>query len=192
MTCVCLFCSSGLLLFSLCYNQKVLNGNYSTPSDKKNETSSSQPCISQFCRASSFYLVHDREMLRWYFAASGLTAFNQSLADQDLSGLLPILSVRKRVISKISVLCKRVASLTFTSISMVNDFYYWLWLFCISIFSTFSKVWINFTFSSFLSNAPFWISSPNFFISTESSITLLLLNWKICLTNFRLLKKRFV
>ena len=60
------------------------------------ETSSSQPCISQYCRPSRFYLVRDRKILRWYFPTSKLTAFNQSLADQDLIGPLPSLSARYR------------------------------------------------------------------------------------------------
>ena len=38
----------------------------------------------------SFYLFATR-MLRWFLTTTGLTAFNQPLADQDLSGLLLIL-----------------------------------------------------------------------------------------------------
>ena len=41
-------------------------------------------------------------MLRWYITATGLTASNQSLADQDLSGLLLILSAQYKVISVIT------------------------------------------------------------------------------------------
>ena len=63
----------------------------------KNEISSSQPCISQYCRPSKFHLVQDKEMLGWYLTVSGLTAFNQCLADQDLSGLLLIVPARGRV-----------------------------------------------------------------------------------------------
>ena len=55
----------------------------------KNETSSLQPCISRYCRLWFAYLVRDRELLRCYFTDPGLTAFNQPLADQDLSGLFP-------------------------------------------------------------------------------------------------------
>ena len=61
------------------------------------EPSSSQPCISQYCRPCIFYLFPDREMLRWYLTAPKLTAFNQSLADQDLSGPLFNLSAPCRV-----------------------------------------------------------------------------------------------
>ena len=61
------------------------------------ETSSSQPCISQYRRPCTFYLFLDREMLRWYITASQLTAFSQSLADQDFSGTLFNLSARYRV-----------------------------------------------------------------------------------------------
>ena len=63
----------------------------------KCETSTSQPSISQYCRPCTFYFFLDREMLRWYLTAFKLTAFNQSLADQDLRRPLPIRSARYRV-----------------------------------------------------------------------------------------------
>ena len=53
----------------------------------KNETSSSQPSTSRYCRPWIVYLVSDKDMLHWHFTDSGLTVFNQPLADQDLSGL---------------------------------------------------------------------------------------------------------
>ena len=53
----------------------------------KNETSSSQPCIGRYCRACFVYLIRSREMLRWYLTNSGLTAFKQHLAYQEVGWL---------------------------------------------------------------------------------------------------------
>ena len=108
----------------------------------KCETSSSQTCISQYCRPCTFYLLLDREMLRWNLTASKLTAFNQSLA--DLRGPLLILCTRIEWSSMISSLCKVVLS-SFSNI-------YNLWLLILVVvtltffFSNSSKLWTNFIF----------------------------------------------
>ena len=78
-------------IVSSCLLRKTIQKNkkrksLSIPRDK-NETSSSQPCISRYDRPWIVYLVPDREMLRWYLTDSGVTVFNQPLAIQDLSGL---------------------------------------------------------------------------------------------------------
>ena len=91
VTCVCL----AVTYFSY-FSRSAQQWSLYTLRNKK-ETSSSQPCISQNCRPSKFYLVLDKGMLRWYLTVSGLTAFNQSLADQDLSRLLLVVLVRGRV-----------------------------------------------------------------------------------------------
>ena len=75
----------------------MLDRNHSTLIWKNCETSTSQQCISQYCRHCTFYLFHDKEMVRWYLTASKLTALNQSQADQDLNASLLILFVRYRV-----------------------------------------------------------------------------------------------
>ena len=54
----------------------------------KNETSSSQPSISRYCRPWIIYLISDKKMLHWYLTDSGLMVFNQPLVDQELRGLL--------------------------------------------------------------------------------------------------------
>ena len=51
------------------------------------ETFISQPCISQCCRSCTFYLVPDREMLRWY-----LTAFSSSSAEYGNGALASVFS----------------------------------------------------------------------------------------------------
>ena len=68
------------------YSKKCTTKSFCTLSDK-NDTSSSQPCISRYCRPWTSYLVLGREILRWYLSDSGLTAFNQLPADQDFSGI---------------------------------------------------------------------------------------------------------
>ena len=123
-------------------------------------TSSSQPCISQYRRPSRFYLVRDTEMLRWYLTAAGLTTFNQSLADQDLSGLLLNLPAQYRVISIINTINSVQTSCFFVlhnlnSISFItdgggSDF--------LSSQILASSEQISF-FSNFLWNARFWFSS---------------------------------
>ena len=111
-------------------------------------------------------------MLRWYLNASRLTAFNQSLADQDLSGPLLNLSVRNRLISVLSTICKRaVSSLQYLyfMISLTgggrSDFL------SSQILASSEQI---LAFSSFLFECTFLVLVAHF-VSSESGITLLLL-----------------
>ena len=125
----------------------------------KCEASNSQPCISQYCRPCTLNLFFDREMLRWYITASKLTAFNQSLVHQDLSGPLPIWSARYRVNFN------NINSLHTSCFFILNFDIYNLWsLLLVVVVLTFSPLRFKqapnkFHFSNFFSNARFWFSS---------------------------------
>ena len=120
------------------------------------------------------------EMLRWNLTTSGLTAFNQSLADQYLGGLLLIVPARGRVnIKSIKLLVNELFLLdylflisTFPNTSSGGGSDFLSSLACFEQVSFLSK---NFCFSF---NARFWFSSVKYFVSSEYAITLLLLNWE--------------
>ena len=122
-------------------------------------------------------------MIRWYLTASGLTAFNPSLADQDLNRLLLILFVRNRAMSLTSTMLE-------SNLSYSLSYYYiyhWWSSFSLSLFSDSSKLWKSFIFLQFSSECAFLVLVTHIIISSESGITPLLLNWKSSFNFFCLL-----
>ena len=129
-------------------------------------------------------------MLRWYLAASELTAFNQFLAHQDLTGPLLKLSARYRVnfnninslhTSCFSIICFDIYSLWFFTGIDGSDFL------SSQLLASLEQISFSLVF--------FWMRVSGFchtyiFLSIESVITLLILNWKnVVLTTLWLLKR---
>ena len=133
-------------------------------------------------------------MLRWFLTATGLAAFNQCLADQDLSRLLLIFVLpvwsnfnnnKYQLYANELLLC--------SSISEFYNFYYWWWWFWLFIISNLSRLWTNFIF--FLFSFRMRVSGSRHiynFVSSESGNTLLLLNWKNSFNYFMVTEKGFV
>ena len=145
--------------------------------------SRSQSGISPYCRPSRSYLVRNRGMLHWFLTTTGLTAFNQPLADQDLSGFYLYWSSQYRAISIIT----NINSMQ-TSCFLVLRFFQSLisiTLFnggggsCFDFLSlqilTSSEQISSFLFN-ILSNACFRFRHVYNFVSSKPGVTLLLLN----------------
>ena len=129
-----------------------------------NETFSSQLCIRRYCRPQNAYLVPDREMLHWYIIDSGLTAFNQSLVDLDLNGLLVIIPVRGRV--RFSDNKPLETGCFFCSISSVFDidfFYNWWCRLSLFLEQNLNKIHLPHNFSGLISNARVFFLSYIYF-----------------------------
>ena len=83
MTCQCCF-GGGL---TLCFFNEGLKGDHSTLLGIRTRRSFYNHALAGTADLGGAYLVPDKEMLRWYLTDSGLTAFEQPLADQGLREL---------------------------------------------------------------------------------------------------------
>ena len=91
-----------------------------------------------------FLYLRERGMLRWYLTTAGLTAFNQPLTDQELSGFFLI--VYPSEIEWNSMILNPLQTGFFRALYFFNisDFYHWWWWLWFSILSKLSKFWTIF------------------------------------------------